>query len=450
MAIETPKEYRQLVLYEIFVRSHSPSGTFKDVTADLERISKLGVDVIWLMPIHPIGELNRKGEAGSPYSISNYRAINPEYGTLTDFQELLAKAHSLGLKVLIDVVYNHTAHDSILVKDHPDWYHQNEQGRPVTTVPAWADVIDLKYPNHELEEYLLESLVGWVKIGVDGFRCDVASLVPVNFWLRARERVRQVNPDTIWLAESVHASFVGTRREDHLRAFSDSEIYNAFDMEYEYDLWSIWQAAVSGRVPVARYLEIVRLQNCIYPSNYVKMRCVENHDQARIMHVARNTNQALAWTAFAAFNSGSFMIYAGQESGVKHTPSLFYKDPIDWGNYSYSRFISALAAIKKDPVIAKGVFRVSQDEPVIVAHWEAPDGCLLGIFNVQGSGSGKVPTAIPDGDYRDLISGSLVTISNSKLDIPESAVIFWYASPTQTGWFYSDLLDLFIPPDSQG
>ena len=145
MASNTPLNHRNLVLYEIYVRQHGSNGTFADVEADLERIRSLGVDVIWFMPVHPIGKVARKGTLGSPYSIANYREINPEYGTKEDFARLIAKAHALGLKVLIDVVYNHTAHDSVLVKEHPDWYHQDETGRPMTTVPAWSDIIEVKY-----------------------------------------------------------------------------------------------------------------------------------------------------------------------------------------------------------------------------------------------------------------------------------------------------------------
>jgi glycosidase len=146
MAKDTPFSVRNLVIYEVYVRNHGPHGTFADVEADLERIRSLGVDIVWFMPIHPIGQLNKKGSLGCPYSISNYRDVNPEYGTKEDFARLIEKAHQLGMKVMIDVVYNHTAHDSNLVKDHPDWYHQDANGRPITTVPDWSDVIDLNHP----------------------------------------------------------------------------------------------------------------------------------------------------------------------------------------------------------------------------------------------------------------------------------------------------------------
>ena len=134
MAFDTPNSYRNLVIYEVYVRNHGPNGSFADVEADLPRLRDMGVDVVWFMPIHPIGQLNKKGSLGCPYSIADYRAVNPEYGTKADFAHLIEAAHALGLKVMIDVVYNHTAHDSVLVGDHPNWYHQDASGKPVTTL----------------------------------------------------------------------------------------------------------------------------------------------------------------------------------------------------------------------------------------------------------------------------------------------------------------------------
>ncbi|MBK7204129.1 alpha-amylase family glycosyl hydrolase [Candidatus Amarolinea dominans] len=295
--IRYTKNYRNLVIYEVYVRNHGPNGTFADVEADLPRLAGMGVDVVWFMPIHPIGQLNKKGTLGCPYSILDYRAVNPEYGTKDDFARLIAAAHRLGLKVMIDVVYNHTAHDSVLVRQHPDWYHQDASGKPMTTVPDWSDVIDLKHPNEELALYLITTLQMWAEFGVDGFRCDVASLLPVDFWRRARAAVAQVKPGVIWLAESVHAAWVAHRRSVNLSGLSDGELYQAFDLTYNYDIWPVWQAAVLGQASVARYLEMLRFQDAIYPDNFIKLRCVENHDQMRIMRLAPSLDQALAWTA---------------------------------------------------------------------------------------------------------------------------------------------------------
>jgi glycosidase len=440
LAQEIPKHYRNLVLYEVYVRNHGPNGSFADVEADLPRIQSMGVDVVWFMPIHPIGKLNKKGSLGCPYSIADYRAVNPEYGTRADFSRLIERAHALGLKVMIDVVYNHTAHDSVLARDFPDWFHQDATGNPVTTVPAWSDVIDLKHPNPALSGYLEETLQMWAEQGVDGFRCDVASLLPLDFWLRAREAVAQVKPDAIWLAESVHASWVAERRAAGLPMLSDGELYRAFDMTYDYDIWPIWQAAVEGKVKPARYLEMLRFQDCIYPANYVKVRCVENHDQSRIMALAPSQAQALAWAAFAAFNRGALLIYSGQESGATHTPSLFDVDKVAWGDYPLQPFLTRLAQLKKDPAQMAGEFVLLQADPAIQAAWIHPEGKLLGLFNTQAS-AGTVPVCLPDGVYADVLNEIEVEVQQGRMPIPESAAILRTASEIDGSPLFSTLLD---------
>jgi glycosidase len=443
VAQDTPKHYRNLVLYEIYVRNHGPNGTFADVEADLPRIRAMGGDVAWFMPIHPIGQVNKKGSLGCPYSIADYREVNPEYGTKADFARLIERAHALGLRVMIDVVYNHTAHDSNLAQEHPEWFHQDAQGKPVTTVPEWSDVIDLKHPNPALADYLVETLQMWAEFGVDGFRCDVASLLPLDFWQRARAAVAEVKPDVIWLAESVHAGWVAERRAAGFSTFSDGELYRAFDLTYDYDIWPIWQAAVMGEVPVARYLEMLRFQDCIYPTNYVKMRCVENHDRPRILAFADSRAQALAWTAFEAFNKGALLLYGGQEAAAIHTPSLFDVDKVVWGDYELQPFLTRLAQLKKDPAQMEGEFLLLEAEPAIQAAWQHSDGGLYGVFNVAAS-KGQVAVRLPDGVYVDLLSDTPVEVRAGRMPIPESALIVRYEIELETQLLYSTLLDYIV------
>jgi hypothetical protein len=440
MASDTPSSYQNLVIYEIYVRNHGMNGTFSDVERDLHRLHTLGVDVLWFMPIHPIGEVNKKGSLGCPYSVRDYREVNPEYGTKEDFARLINQAHELGMRVMIDVVYNHTAHDSMLVKEHPEYFHQDENGKPITTVPEWSDVVDLKHANPELSSYLIDTLKGWVELGVDGFRCDVASIIPQIFWIQARTEVTKVKPGVIWLAESVRANFVGTRRSNRLIGLSDSEIYNAFDMTYDYDIWPIWQLAVQGKVPVRRYTEMLRFQDCIYPENYIKMRCVENHDQARIMRLAPSKAQGMAWSAFEAFNKGPFLIYGGQESATKHTPSLFEIDKVEWGDYSLQPFLTRLMKLKKDPAQVNGKFVVMQADPAIQAAWEYPGKSLYGIFNTSGK-TGYIMVNLPDGTYRDILNDGQVSVRGGKMPLPESAAIVRFSDRILLRPAYSELLD---------
>lgn len=442
MARNTPLSYRSLVIYEVYPRNHSPLGNFAGVEADLERIRALGVDVLWFMPIHTIGAVARKGRLGSPYSIADYRAVNPEYGTLEDFRRLVEKAHALGLKVMIDVVYNHTAHDSVLVRDHPEWFHQDAEGRPFTTVPDWSDIIDLRHPHPDLQEYLIGCLLHWVQQGVDGFRCDVASIVPIDFWQAARARVEALQPGVIWLAESVHAAFVEARRAAGLSGWSDSEVYSAFDITYVYDIHPIWQMAVQGKTPVARYLEMLRFQDAIYPANYVKLRCVENHDQARIQAIAPTSDLALAWTAFEAFNKGAFLIYGGQEAAAVRTPTLFDRDLVEWGDYPLQDFLTRLAKLKKQQAVLEGGFTLLAAEPAVLAAWVHPGGSLLGVFNLNASG-GEVTVPLADGEYEDQISGALVSVRGGRLQIPQTACILRCDLPAPLRPFYAPLLDYY-------
>jgi hypothetical protein len=424
MAKDTPFSYRNLVIYEIYVRNHTPNGTFNEVKDDLPRLKQMGVDIIWFMPIHPIGQLNKKGALGCPYSIRDYRGINPEYGTRQDFSRLLETAHKLGLKVMIDVVYNHTSHDSILVQEHPDWFHQDKHGKPVTTVAAWTDVIDFKHPNPELTRYLIDTLKDWAQFGVDGFRCDVASVLPLDFWIQARSEVAKVKPGVIWLAESVHASFITHRRLQGLLGNSDCELFEAFDILYDYEIWSIWQNVVTGNLPLVNYTDVITLQDSLYPINFAKMRCVENHDNARIMRLAPSHAQAIAWTAFQAFNKGPLLIYAGQEAGAVHTPSLFEIDKIAWGKYELQPYITRLAVLKKDAILINGNFTLVRDDALLQAMWYLPTGeSLYGIFNVAGR-VGQAKVDLPDGVYQNVLDDGEIKVVHGQLDIRESAAIF--------------------------
>ena len=178
MAFETSTGLRNQVMYSVFVRQYSREGTFAKVEEDLDRIRALGVDVIWFLPIHPIGKKCRKGSLGSPYAIADYRAVNPEFGTLEDFRRLVAAIHARGMKCIIDVVYNHTSPDSWLAQNHPEWFYHKPDGSFGNRIGDWSDIIDLDYGNRALWAYQIETLKFWAGI-VDGFRCDVAPLVPL-------------------------------------------------------------------------------------------------------------------------------------------------------------------------------------------------------------------------------------------------------------------------------
>jgi glycosidase len=421
--MKSRKSLRSLVIYEIYVRNHSPRGDFQGVIEDLPRIKALGVDYIWLMPIHPIGKVNRKGTLGSSYAIADYMAVNPEYGTEEDFKRLIAAAHGLGLKIMIDVVYNHTSPDSILARQHKEWFRLDKNGNPTTSVPEWSDIVELDHSHTELHDYLVKAIQKWTSFGLDGFRCDVASLVPLEFWYKADAAAKAINPDMIWLAESVHPDWVVERRRNGLFALSDSELYRVFDITYDYDIFRPWERAVQGKLDTRYYLDLLYLQNAIYPADFVKLRYVENHDTDRVMDVAPSREQALAWTALQAFNKGAWLIYAGEESASPRKPSHFEKDVIPWGNYELTDFIQRLAVLKKDSAQKEGELYWLSSEPAVQAVWFAKGISLAAVFNTAGK-KGEILTAFPDGTYQDLLTGEDFSIVDHRMQIPVTACIF--------------------------
>lgn len=440
MTTDTPLNYRNLVFYSTFVRSHGPNGTFLELERDLARIRSMGVDVLWLLPVHPIGVLERKGSLGSPYAISDFRAINPEFGSKEDFRRLIEAAHEYGLRLMIDVVFRHTSRDSVLVQTRPHWFHRDSRGVPAARVPDWTDVADLDCSNPDLWDYLIETLVNWASFGVDGFRCDCASLLPEELWLRARAAVDSVNPGVIWLGESVHAAVISWHRAQGHIAVSDSELYRAFDVLYDYDIWPLWDAVVDRSLPVKRYLEILRFQEAIYPSNYCKLRCVENHDQRRLLSAVPNQASADAWTAFQAFNNGAFLIYSGQESAAAKRASIFERDRIPWGQYEHQLFFTKLAALKKESALTQGRLLWLQDAPVIQGAWHHAESSLYGVFNTYGY-VGHAVVQLPDGEYEDLLSGSILHVRGGLMTAPGSCAVMRYRGGKAPVSLRCELLD---------
>lgn len=410
MAIVTPKYYRNQVMYSVFVRNHTQEGTFQALRRDLSRIRDLGVDIIWLMPIHPIGRKARKGELGSPYAISDYRAVNPEFGSVQDLMDLVADIHALGMKCIIDVVYNHTSPDSVLAQEHPQWFYHKPDGSFGNHVGDWTDIIDLDYTQKDLWKYQIETLKMWAQI-VDGFRCDVAPLIPMAFWKEARQAVEQIRPGCIWLSESVEPGFITYLRSQNLVAHTDSEVFEVFDIAYDYDIFGIFRAQLEGKCPLADYAAAVNGQEAMYQDTYVKLRYLENHDQDRAAQIIQSELSLQNWMAFCYFQKGMVLLYGGQEVGQEHRPSLFDADPIDWNTgKDYSCLLQTLGKIKKDPIFADSHYSVTaQPQQVLVAVHEKEDRKMVGVFSVDGKAA-YVAVPLADGCYRDMISHCAVNV----------------------------------------
>lgn len=423
MAVNTPKTYRNMILYSIYVRNYSAEGTFEAVRRDLKRIKDLGTDLIWFMPIHPIGIQGHKGTLGCPYAIRDYRAVNPEYGTLDDFRALVDDIHALGMKCIIDVVYNHTSPDSVLFQTHPEWFYRKPDGSLGSHVGDWSDVIDLDYSHKELWDYQIETLKQWAAI-VDGFRCDVAPMVPLAFWLRARQEVEAVRPGCFWLAESVEPIFIRLTRAQGLPSLSDSELYQAFDVCYDYDIFDVYTDYLTGRAPLSAWAEAVNRQESVYPDNYVKLRNLENHDRLRAAAVIPDGKALWNWTAFLYFQKGLTLLYNGQERRDPHLPSLFDKDPVDWSGPDLTPALRRLAELKKNPILTDSAYEVTAlpRDLLLGVHKHGKEQ-LIGVFSFRGEPS-LVRVDAPDGVYDDLAGGGKVEVKMGMVSISGDPVIF--------------------------
>lgn len=426
MAVDTSIQLRNQVLYSVYVRNYSQAGTFQAVEQDLDRIQSLGVDIIWFLPIYPIGVAQRKGTLGSPYAISNYREVNPELGTKDDFVHLVDAIHARGMKCILDIVYNHTSPDSWLAAHHPKYFYRTPEGTMGNRVGDWSDIVDLDYANRELWAYQIDTLKMWAQI-VDGFRCDVAPLVPLDFWLQARREVAKVRPGCIWLSESVEPEFTVTMRANGMESLSDGELYQAYDMTYDYDAYPFFRGYLSGKSSLEQYVAYLNMQEYLYPGNYVKLRFLENHDQDRAASVIRTEDALINWTAFSYFQKGTTMVYAGQENRNTNRPSLFEKDVICLdGKQDISDLLVRLGRVKKLPLMADSSYHLTADVPLgaIVGEHRGvhTDDRLVGVFSLEGK-QGAVKVGLQDGVYQNLVTGADVEVKDGKIVLAACPVI---------------------------
>lgn len=423
MAKNTNLALRQAIIYSLYVRNFSEEGTFKAILPELDRIKALGTDVIWFLPFYPNGEIARKGTAGSPYAIRDYRTVDSHFGTLEDFDELVNQIHARGMKVMIDIVYNHTSPDSLLAQEHPEWFYHKEDGSFGNRVGDWSDIIDLDYAHRELWDYQIETLKLWASRGVDGFRCDVAPLIPLEFWQEARAEVEKIKPGTIWLSESIEPDFIKYMRSQGLTALSDGEIFQAFDMAYDYDVRGLWVDYLEGKIPLSAYVDRLNMQEVIFPANYIKLRNLENHDNRRAADLISDKAQLLQWTAFNYLQKGATLIYNGQEKQAMTVPSLFEKDTIDWTGEDLSAYLSKLAKIKKMIPIDTDYQLVADDEndTVLLVH-HSKTQTIAAAFSFKGKES-EVVVDIPDGYYRNVMNGDEIAVVKGKIKVSDQVIV---------------------------
>ena len=342
--VSVPEWVRGGVIYEVYPRDFSERGDFAGVTAQLDRLKDLGVNILWLMPIHPIGQEKKKGPVGSPYAVRDYYALNPDYGTPADFRRLVEGAHRRGMKVIIDVVANHTSWDSVLMK-RPEFYVRDAAGK-ITFPHDWSDVAELNYESPALRRYMIDMLKFWLReYDLDGFRCDVAAEVPADFWEQARAELDKVKSDILMLAESDRPEL----------------LVRAFDLDYSWPLHSTLNDVLQGRKDATAFRATWEADEAKYPRGALRMRFSDNHDERRA--VARfGEGGALAASALMLTLDGVPMLYNGMEVGdttESGDPALFYRLPIFWPiekrRPEFPRFYRQMIALRKShPALTKG------------------------------------------------------------------------------------------------
>ena len=331
------------VVYEMNVRQYTPEGTFEAAARELPRLKELGVDVVWLMPVYPIGVLERKGTLGSYYAISDYCATNPEFGTLEDFDRLLAEAHRLGLRVILDWVANHTSPDARWIDERPaDWYVRDSLGRTIVQYD-WTDIAKLNYDNADMRREMERSMRFWLERGIDGFRCDMACEVPIDFWRTTLPALRHDYPQIYLLAEG-----------------EDPALHEeAFDASYSWELHHLMNAIARGEKGAADLKAYLEKDAATTPREAFRLMFTSNHDENSWAGTEfERMGDAARVMALLTFTlpKGQPLIYTGQEIGYGHRFAFFEKDPVpQWCENEYTEFYRQLIRLRhENPVLAAG------------------------------------------------------------------------------------------------
>jgi len=404
--LKHPDWSKNATIYEVNIRQYTPEGTFKAFERELPRLKTMGIDILWLMPIHPIGLKNRKGKLGSYYAVKDYQGVNSEFGTLDDLKSLVKKAHEMGMYVIIDWVANHTAWDNPLVKEHPEWYSKSAEGdfQP-TPWYDWDDIIDFNYDQPGLRKYMTEALKYWVKeADIDGYRCDVAGFIPLDFWNNVRHELDEIKP-VFMLAE-----------------WEDRDLLkNAFDMTYAWTLWDKMHAITIDGKPLDGLIEYLAHDVSTFPKDGYRMTFTENHDKNSWSgNQYSNFGDGLeTCMVLASTVNGMPLVYSGQEAGLNRSLAFFDKDPIVWKKHRNAEIYTKLFALKHNNEAlwngARGgeMIRIYNDKPnqVISFYREKNGDKVLAIFNFSNK---PIVVSLKSnhqtGNYTELFNGKNIEL----------------------------------------
>ena len=417
ISVAHPEWSRNAVIYEVNVRQFTPEGTFKALQKHLPRLDSMGVDILWVMPVQPIGKQNRKGSLGSYYSIADYTATNPEFGTKADFKALVDAAHGLGLKLLLDWVPNHTAFDHTWATQHKDYYTLRPDGSISVArdndgkETDWTDVADLNYGNREMRRAMIDAMKWWVdSMNLDGFRVDVAWGVPSDFWAEMRPALTAAHPDLFFVAEA-----------------EDPKLHQWFDVTYGWEFHHTLNDIAKGKKSTKVLDEYFAKQDSTYPKDAYRMYFTSNHDENSWQGTEferMGANHQAAYVLAATIQNGMPLLYTGQEVSMNKRLRFFDKDTVNWKGTSLAGFYKSVFDLKhSQPALANGSLggtqtRVAieltdfkdnlQDDNRIYAFARVKDSNV--VLVIVNFGNQLASLSVPDvrwaGSYRDVFDST--------------------------------------------
>ena len=398
-------------IYEVNIRQYTVEGTFIAFTKELPRLKDLGVEVLWLMPVHPIGRLNRKGKLGSYYSIMDFKAVNPEFGTTDDFNDLIKQAHSLGMKVIMDWVANHAAWDNVWTTDHPEYFERDSEGN-FKPPYDWTDVIQIDHSNEAEQDAMIDAMKFWIiDFDIDGFRADLAHLTPLEFWKKARTVIEPLKPGLFWLAETEEINY-----------------HEVFDASFTWEWMHCTEDYYKERADLRRLYNVLHKYETTFPASAYRMYFTSNHDENTWngTEYEKYGDMAKALAVFSFTWNGIPMIYSGQEMPNIKRLQFFEKDVIAWnGEYALHDFYKTLLKLRKknpalrtnDPAVITHFIITSDDKSIMAYLRKNKNDGVLVLLNLCNE---KTDFVIKD----QLIKGSFINVfSKTESDFSADTVI---------------------------
>lgn len=403
-----PEWARNQVIYEVNLRQYTIGGSIKEFRQHLPRLKELGAGILWFMPLQPIGIQNRKGTLGSYYSIRNYCELDPSYGTLSEFIDLVGEIHSMGMYVILDWVANHTAWDHHWVNDFPDFYRRNESGTVYPPFPEWEDVIGLDYSNPQLRYQMISSMKYWIETtGIDGFRCDMAHLVPTDFWNQARAELEAVKP-VFMLAEAEERELVE----------------EAFDVLYNWNLMHVWNDIARGKYTADEIRWRIPSEITDFPNGADNLMFISNHDEnswnGSELERLGNALEPLAVLIFTL--PGMPLLYSGMEAGNPNKLSFFEKDLIEWRPDKIGLLYTTLTHLRMRnkslwSLQPKQDFRLvdsNRDDKILCFSRESAGDKILVALNLSHEQVNFQLTGMAyQGTYQDVVNGMKVILGDN-------------------------------------